>query len=211
MTDKEGFSTRKMILTLFKTKGTLSINELAKHLGITEMAIRRHINTLERDDLIQSKLVRQSMGRPRRVYSLTTAADDMFPKNYYKLTLDLLNELIDEDGSDSVDKLFEGRKKKLKDKYEKQMVGKNLLERVSTLANIQNDGGYMVEWEKDDAGDFIFNEYNCPIAQVANQYNQACTCELTLFESLLETKVERTECFAKGGNKCVYVIENNKS
>jgi predicted ArsR family transcriptional regulator len=210
MTKEEDFSTRKMILTLIKTKASLSVIELAKLLGITEMAVRRHVNTMERDDLIQSKLIRQPMGRPSHVYSLTPAGDDLFPKNYYKLTLDLLDELVGEDGSDSVAKLFEGRKKKLLLKYEKQMEGKSLSERVSTLAEIQNGGGYMVEWEKAEDGNFIFNEYNCPIAQVANQYTQACSCELSLFESLLETNVERTECLAKGGNKCVYVIEKNK-
>jgi predicted ArsR family transcriptional regulator len=207
MSKNQEFSTRQIILTLIKTKGSQSVNELAKQLGITEMAVRRHLNTLERDGLTQSTLVRQAMGRPTHVYTLTDSADELFPKNYHKLTLDLLEELSAEDGSETVSKLFEGRKRKLLRQYEGQMQGKDLQERVSILAKIQNDGGYMVEYQQDDEGNYVFNEYNCPIAQVANQYNQACQCELALFEALLDTNVERTECLAKDGSKCTYMIE----
>ena len=68
--------------------------------------------------------------------------------------------------------------------------------------------GYMAEVEDGaDAGEeFVLHEYNCPIAQVAGRYQQACQCELALFRELLGTKVERTECLAKGGGKCTYRI-----
>src|SRR5690554_4139850 len=98
MSKDQDFSTIKKVMTLIKTKGPLSVNELSKHLSITEMAVRRHLNTLERDNLVDTTMVRQAMGRPTHVYSLTKAADDLFPKNYHKLTLDLLGELDDEEG-----------------------------------------------------------------------------------------------------------------
>lgn len=208
MSKDQDMSTRKTILTLIKTKGSLRVSDLAKALEITEMAVRRHIHTLERDRYIEPNLVRQPMGRPTHHYSLTSSADNLFPKNYQKLTLDLLEELSQEAGEDSVNKLFKGRQKKLQDIYESKMEGKDLQQKVSELARIQNDGGYMAEWETDADGNFVFKEFNCPIAQVANQYNQACHCELSLFKKLLETNVEQTECLAKGGNKCVYLIEN---
>lgn len=207
MVIEQDFSTRRMVLTLLKTKGTLSVNELSKHLHITEMAVRRHLNTLERDGLIESQLFRQAVGRPTNKYTLSKLADDLFPKSYHRLTLDLLDELESESGKSSVTKLFEGRKQKLLTKHEHQMIGKSIEEKVEALAEIQNDGGYMVEWEQDEEGNFEFNEFNCPISQVANQFEQACQCELTLFRQLLDTEVERTECLAKGGMKCTYKIQ----
>ena len=42
--------------------------ELANELEITEMAVRRHIQTLERDKLIRSDVKKQTMGRPSKVY-----------------------------------------------------------------------------------------------------------------------------------------------
>jgi predicted ArsR family transcriptional regulator len=200
-------STRKVLLTQMKTKGSLSVNEMAKVLGITEMAIRRHLNTLERDGLIEAKLTRQAMGRPMHLYSLTLLADDLFPKNYHHLTLDLLDELESKDGESRISQLFEGRKQKLLKKYMGQMEGKTLENRVAELAEIQNTNGYMVQWESNHAGQYVFTEYNCPIAQVAKQYNEACHCELSLFKNLLGAEVERTECLTKGGSKCTYLIK----
>jgi predicted ArsR family transcriptional regulator len=200
-------STRKVLLTIMKTKGSLSVNEMAKALGITEMAIRRHLNTLERDGLIESKLIRQAMGRPMHLYSLTLLADDLFPKNYHQLTLELLGELETEENNNPVGQLFEGRKQKLLQKYKGRMEGKSLVDRVAELADIQNNNGYMVKWETDDTGKYVFTEYNCPIAQVAKQYNEACHCELSLFQNLLGAEVERTECLTKGGNKCNHLIK----
>jgi len=207
MTKDQDSSTRKLLLTMMKTRGPLSVGEMAKQLGITEMAVRRHLNTLERDGLIEAKISRQAMGRPSHLYSLTALADDLFPKNYHLLTLDLLGELQAEEGEGVVGRLFERRKQKLYEKYNPLMEGKELSERVAELAEIQNANGYMVDWKEEEGGQFVLNEYNCPITQVANQYKDACQCELALFEKLLDADVERTECLSKGGGKCSYVIK----
>jgi predicted ArsR family transcriptional regulator len=207
VTQEFDMSTRRVVLTMLKTKGPLAVSEIAKQLGITEMAVRRHLNTLERDGLIESKLVRQAMGRPTNLYSLTESADELFPKNYYNLTLDLLGELVEEAGEAKVQLLFERRKEKMIDRYEEQMRGKELGDRVKALAEIQNANGYMVNWSADEDGTFVINEHNCPISQVANQYNHACHCELMMFETLLDADVKRTECLVKGGLKCSYSIQ----
>jgi predicted ArsR family transcriptional regulator len=200
-------STRKVLLTMMKTKGPLSVSEMAKRLGVTEMAVRRHLNTMERDGLIEAAISRQAMGRPSHLYSLTVLADDLFPKNYHLLTLDLLDELLAHAGEEQVNRLFEGRKEKMLDKYADQMKGQTLEERVSELTEIQNAGGYMANWEKKENGEYVLNEFNCPIAQVANRYEEACKCELNLFRTLLQADVERTDCMTKGACRCSYRIK----
>ncbi|WP_284644921.1 helix-turn-helix transcriptional regulator [Paenibacillus silviterrae] len=207
MNQEPDASTRKVILTMLKTRGALPVSEMARQLGITEMAVRRHLSTLERDSLIETKLVRQAMGRPTHLYSLTANADDLFPKKYHSLTLDLLDELVAEAGEGQVDRLFDRRKDKLIGRYTERMSGKALAERVKELADLQNANGYMVNWEQTGEEQYVLHEHNCPISQVANQFNHACQCELDMFQSLLSAEVERTECLAKGGSKCTYVIQ----
>lgn len=199
-------STRKVILSMLKTSGPLSVQEISKQLGITEMAVRRHIHSMEKDDLLETKLVRQAMGRPTNVYTLASKADELFPKKYMQLTLDLLDELLEDQGHEKIERLFEGRQDKLESRYQPRMLDKSLEERVAELAQIQNENGYMVDWSQTQDDTYTFSEHNCPIAQVANTFGQACQCELALFRNLLDAKVERTECLAKGANKCVYVI-----
>lgn len=206
MNRQQDASTRKIILTMLKTQGPLTVGEMSKKLGITEMAVRRHLNTLERDGLIDSQLVRQAMGRPTHMYSLTDSADELFPKKYHHLTLDLLEELAAAAGEDKVEMLFERRKERLIGRYEERIVGKPLSERVKELADIQNANGYMVEWQAEEDGSYVLHEHNCPISQVASRYQHACSCELAMFRQLLGTEVERTECLAKGGNRCTYRI-----
>ncbi|GIO38092.1 DeoR family transcriptional regulator [Paenibacillus antibioticophila] len=206
MNANKDLSTRERILHLMKTAGPLSAKELTTELQITEMAVRRHLGTMERDGLIESKMIRQTPGRPTAVYGLTELAEGLFPKKYHSLTLDLLDELAEESGEDMVDRLFDRRKEKLSRKYMADMQGKTLNDKVRTLSEIQNDNGYMTELQQTDGGEYVLMEHNCPISQIANRYNHACDCELNLFESLLDADVERTECLAQQGKKCVYVI-----
>ncbi|WP_036645652.1 helix-turn-helix transcriptional regulator [Paenibacillus sp. oral taxon 786] len=210
MNAKKDLSTRERILHLMKTAGPLSAKELTTELQITEMAVRRHLGTMERDGLIESKMIRQTAGRPTAVYGLTELAEGLFPKRYHSLTLDLLDELAEESGEDMVDRLFDRRKEKLSRKYMSEMQGKSLTEKVRTLSEIQNDNGYMTELQETDHGEYVLMEHNCPISQIANRYNHACDCELKLFESLLDADVERTECLAQQGRKCVYVIRQRE-
>lgn len=203
-------STRKVILSMLKTQGTLSVQDIAKQLGITEMAVRRHIHSMEKDNLLEAKLVRQAMGRPTSMYTLSPQADELFPKKYMQLTLDLLDELLEDQGQAQIERLFEGRQDKLEARYQSRMQAKSLGDRVAELAHIQNENGYMVEWSELGEDAYQLSEHNCPIAQVANTFQQACQCELALFRNLLDANVERTECLAKGANKCVYIIRQNQ-
>lgn len=207
MQENTGTPTRRQVMQLLKTNGELSAKELTDHLGITGMAVRRHLDTLERDGLIEFRTVRQAMGRPAALYRLTELADSHFPKKYHTVALDLLGELENEAGEAMVNHLFDRRKDSLFHKYADVMQDKDFPEKVAALAHIQNENGYMVEMEQQSTDQFILKEYNCPISHIANQYQHACKCELGLFESLLSADVTRTECLAKGDNKCVYVIK----
>ncbi|SES98690.1 metalloregulator ArsR/SmtB family transcription factor [Paenibacillus sp. NFR01] len=207
---QESGSTRRMIMTLLKTKGPLTIGALAEELGITEMGVRRHVLQLEQESLAKTKVVRQPMGRPMHVYSLTERAEDHFPKSYHNLALELLRELDHVSGQETVHALFEGRKRRMLAQYTPMMEGQGLEERVAELASIQNAGGYMATWSKQEDGSYMMCEYNCPIRQVAAGYRVACQCEQQLFEELLGAKVTRSECMAEGGQCCKYVIAAKK-
>ncbi|MFB9327312.1 helix-turn-helix transcriptional regulator [Paenibacillus aurantiacus] len=203
--------TRQTILVLLKTRAPMNAGDLARELNITEMGVRRHLSSLERDGLIRPTVVRQSVGRPTLKYSLTEEAEQVFPKTYSSLALDLLEELEgDPNAASMIDRMFEGRKRKLLERHASRMSGKDLAARVQELSDIQNDGGYMVSLEN-HGDELVLHEYNCPIARVAARYEQACQCELALFRELLLADVERTECLAKGGTKCTYKIARSSA
>lgn len=204
---KETSTTRERILLQLKKKGAMNASELAHAIGLTEMAIRRHMYELEKAGSVRIISIKQPMGRPFHAFELTEAADGLFPKNYDALTLDLLAELADKPETNAlIEVMFHGRKQKLLERYAARMNKKSLQDRVAELADIQNLGGYMTEVERKGDDSFILHEYNCPIAKVAGKYEQACQCELALFQELLNVSVKRTECLAKGQNRCSYHI-----
>lgn len=201
-------STKREILLLLKKLGSTTIREMSEHLGVTGMAVRKHVNALKKDNYIQSSTLRQRIGRPTYVYSLTNLAEQLFPTQYDVLSLEMMKEISSMFGEIFVDKLFKGREKRLEQKYRLAMTGQNFGERIASLAKIQDNSGYMTTLVKIHDDKYLLEEGNCPIFQVASQYRQACQCELTLFASLLNSRVERKECIADGGTKCSFTFEN---
>ncbi|WCN38400.1 helix-turn-helix transcriptional regulator [Aneurinibacillus uraniidurans] len=210
MNKDKSSSTRNQILHMLKIKGSMTVGEMAQELEITEMAVRRHLNTLERDKYIQTRLLRQAMGRPTNVYSLSQEADNMFPKNYQDLTLEILGDIEELQGAEMVEALFRLRQQRQESLYRDVVPeGSDFEKKLEMLARMQNEKGYMVEVKKDEeTGRYILVESNCPIFDVAREYTFACNCEKTLFENILETRVEQEQCMATGGDNCVYVIDH---
>ncbi|PYZ92917.1 ArsR family transcriptional regulator [Salipaludibacillus keqinensis] len=206
-------STRDQILSLLKKKKQMTVSSMAKELAITEMAVRRHLNTLERDHIVETSLLRQAMGRPTNVYQLSAEGQELFPRNYRDLTIELLRNIQEIEGLEKVQELFDQRKEKMRLRYEKRMFLKDFDSRVHELQTIQNEQGYMVEVEKNEDGTYTFKEYNCPIAEVAKEFPVVCKAEMELFKDLLKTAhVDCQTCMATGQEgHCCYKIKQSET
>lgn len=202
-------STREQIIGLLKRKKEMTVSSIACKLDITEMAVRRHLNTLERDDVVHTTLQRQAMGRPTNMYRLSPCGQEMFPRTYDKLAIDILKMIQEKDGMMKVKEIVEGRKEMMRTKHEKRMFMKSFENRIYELEKIQNENGYMVEVERLGDGTYIFKEYNCPVAEVAREFPIICEAELELFKELLETEnVECSSCMSTGQDPhCYYNIK----
>lgn len=201
-------STKEKILELLKKETNLTVSELSKFLGITEMAVRKHLTVLERDSLLSITEVRQPMGRPLQVYSLSSQADELFPNSYETLAIEFLQDLKELHGEEIVDLLLEKRSDRQKNNYLPKMQNKNFAEKVQELKEIQLKKGYMAELNKLDENTYELIEYNCPIFTVASQYKQACTCETNMFKNVLGTEhVKRVTCKTDNEDHCRFLIK----
>ncbi len=209
MTERETLTTRRQVLNLLRTRGGMTAKDIAKELGITTMGVHRHLVGLEREGLAQAQLVRQKMGRPTYVYTLTEQAQDLFPKNYHTLATQLLDAVHQTQGDGGVSNLFAARMGQLMQQYQPRMQGKNLAERVKELAKIQDEAGYMAIWERTADG-FILKEQNCAIYRVACRFQQACQYEIELFRRLLDTDITRVEHQVKGERFCTYLVRERQ-
>lgn len=199
-------STRNDILLLLKTHGPMTVNDISQRLGITPMGIRQHLNRMEGQGLVKVAQQRGGVGRPGFIYSLTEDADEMFPRNYEALARFLLETVLELDGREKVETLFHHRAEVFKERAGKRLNGKGLKEKVETLAEIQDEFGYIAQVEEEN-GELHLTQYNCAIARVAREFPQACEHELRSYRDLLPgATVERISCAAHGDRFCRYAI-----
>ena len=80
-----------------------TVTELAAEFGVTPNAVRGHLVVLERDELVMVVVVRrESVGKPARLYRLTTSGEELFPRGYAALLLAVLDLLAEWDGGEGV-------------------------------------------------------------------------------------------------------------
>ena len=98
--------THQQILNILQKKSLVTINTLVRELDLAVATVRYHLTMLERDRLVVSEKVRQKVGRPYWVYSLSQQGQETFPKKYHRLSSFILTEVKAELGSDGLNTLM---------------------------------------------------------------------------------------------------------
>ncbi len=203
-------TTRREILSLIKRRGPMTVQELSRSLEITPMGVRQHLAILERDGLIQSNGTRRGQGRPSRIYTITLEGDKVFPRTYEQVATSLLDDLKALGGEARVDEVLEFRRKRQLEQYRERMAGTDFPRRITVLAEIRNEEGYLAELQQPDKDTFVLTEHNCPVRAVADAHRRVCACERALFADALGGDVTRTDHILSGAPHCRYVITRSK-
>lgn len=204
----EETSTRRQILELLKRRGEMTAAQMGETIGITSMGVRQHLSRLERDGLVATVIIRQKRGRPTCKFVLTEQAEALFPARYGQIAVELLEQIVEMNGAEQIDRLFERRMTGLERQYRAVMGRLPLDERVDRLARIREDEGYMAEAGTDEEGAYTLVEHHCPIYEIAKRFPQACQYEQALFAHTLETDVRRIEHKIAGDGRCRYVVRS---
>ena len=91
--------TRRQLLEVLKRRGEARAEELAEALGVTVSAARQHLAALQAAHFVAYRELKGTPGRPKHVYHLTQAAEELFPKSYDEFATDLL-EFMGEEAPD---------------------------------------------------------------------------------------------------------------
>ncbi|HEY9719556.1 MAG TPA: metalloregulator ArsR/SmtB family transcription factor [Trichormus sp.] len=199
-------STQDALLLHIKRGGEVTVGDLCKILGITSMAVRRHLTALQSDGLIESRIVRQSRGRPTFMYKLTDKAETLFPSGFQNLAIDLLDLVYEQSGHKGVMELLNRRNERLAKRLRVRVENKTPRERVEEVSKIFTEFGYMTEWQPLPDGNFIIYQRHCAVHDLANQYRQLCVLEPRLMENLLGMKVTRQQYILKNDPVCGYIV-----
>ncbi len=202
--------TKHDILQHLLKRGDVTAQDLAEKLDISPQAIRKHLKDLETEGLIYHTAEQLGMGRPQFLYALTTAGRDRFPDSYNQFAVNFLDTLIDTLGKEQVSEVLHKQWQRKAESYKSQLGAGSVRQKLEKLAEIRRAEGYVTEWfPVENTQNFIFTEYNCAIAHVAESFPSVCGHELEMFATVLDCPVERTHWMVNGEHHCGYLIQNN--
>jgi predicted ArsR family transcriptional regulator len=193
---------QQLLGQLLDNKAGLTVEELSERLEITRNAVRQHLATLERDDLVRRGETKPSGGRPEQLYLLSDRGAEMFPRRYSWFSELLIEAMIAESGHEAAgDKLDEmGRS-----------VGRQLLsarmsppDRAAALAAIMKELGYAAEvaFSADDT----IQANNCVFHHLAAKFPEVCRFDLGLIGAFADAAVDHQECMVRGGRMCRFKL-----
>ena len=193
------------VLKAIQLRGKASIKDVAADLGVTASAVRLHLTQLEARGVIQAEKVREGVGRPYYVYSVTPGAHSLFYKDYGELTRLLLAEVAQTQGPDALQGVLRRVGDRLAAIYRDQVWGQELADRVRSRAELLDQRGVAVEIEKTGQG-YVLREYGCPYHNVAVENRAVCEMERQVMARLLRSGVKLTQCVLDGYRGCEFTI-----
>jgi predicted ArsR family transcriptional regulator len=200
-------TTRQEILEILKAEGQATVEDLAQRLGLTPMTIRHHLNVLQAQNLVEAAKVRRSqkVGRPRLVYTLTEAADSIFPQSYGDLARYLVSEVKDSLGEERMRALFQRVASRMAKEAPPPIQGQSFEERLAQVTDFLEDRGFISRWERTDEG-YIFTNINCPYRRVTREHEDLCIMDTMLMKQLLGVEPQRLNSLQEGEPACRFLL-----
>jgi len=195
-------STRGRMVNLLRHE-SLTVNELAEKLELTDNAVRAHLLTLERDGLIKQSGVRRGFRKPHFAYKLTHDAEALFPKSYDLLLNALITVLKDRLDPKAIAEVL-------------REVGRSLAARQSSVkGSLENRArgavkvlealGGAARIEKEETK-LIIRSGSCPLAAAVNEHPEVCKLAETLMAEIVGVQVQE-RCDRDGPPQCRFEIK----
>lgn len=203
MADIYGMRRKQLMRYLLRHKPGASIDELARELGVTRTAVRQHLASLARDSLVVPGAERPTGGRPERLFVLTQAGREAFPRHYSWFARLLVDAITREHGASGLrvrlGRIAAGVVAELRGSPAHNETQRQMVESASSLL----DGlGYDAHPGDDLDGAPTIEADNCVFHELAMKNPEICQFDLSLLSGLTGSKVDLTECMARGGHVC---------
>jgi len=204
----------QVILDMLKRDGPQEASVLARQIGISSAAVRQHLGALYRKNFVDYRPEPRPVGRPAKVWCLTSNANSLFPDSHGDLTASLIRATECAFGEDGLKKVVDICAREQSLAYMRRMPKDRSVEtRLEALVSLRNEEGYMARLDPQPDGSFILVENHCPIAAVASCCQQLCEAEQATFRMVLGSNVtlERLEHMHSGQRRCAYRIVATKA
>lgn len=221
--DGEQHGTRQRVARSILDHGPSTAAELADRLALTQAAVRRHLDALAADGVVEAREKRvygsRGRGRPAKVFALTDGGRDAFDHAYDALAVEALSFIAraaggGERGAAAVLAFARERAKAQGERYRHRLeaAGEGAQGRTRALAEALTQDGYaaMARTAPGAPGEQLC-QHHCPVAHAAERFPQLCEAEAEVFSRLLGTHVQRLATIAHGDGVCTTFVPSTPS
>jgi predicted ArsR family transcriptional regulator len=199
-------TTRARVARLILEHGPISASALGQRLGLTPAAVRRHLDALLGEEMIEVRRcrpdARRGRGRPAKLFVITDAGRSAFEHAYDDLATSALRFLAEQLGAEAVAEFSRRQVGDLEARYAAAMRAVPPQQRVRALAEALSADGYAASSTTAPAGGQQLCQHHCPVAHVAADFPQLCEAETAAFGRLLGVPVQRLATIAHGDGIC---------
>lgn len=203
---------KRRVVERLKRSDLLTASDLAAEFGLSDTAVRQHLESLAAGGLVERVDGAPSgRGRPAVRWRLTPLAAELFPDGHADLTVELIASIRDALGDGALERVVAARAERQLAAYRERIPASEPVPvRVGALARLRSSEGYMAEAIVHDGDDLDVTlvEHHCPIAGAAGACVGLCEAELDLFRRALgpAVRVERVQHLLSGASRCAYRI-----
>jgi predicted ArsR family transcriptional regulator len=205
----DDLSTRDAVARSVLENGPSTAVVLGERLGLTPAGIRRHLDLLIADGILEARephtAVSRGRGRPSKVFVMTDQGRQKFEHSYDDLAVAALKFMSAQSGEHLVKAFAESRAEDISKKAAPVIAKRS--HKVEALASFLSEQGYAASVEARATGEELC-QHHCPIAHVAAEFPELCEAETAAFSQLLGTHVQRLATIAHGDGVCTTYIPN---
>ena len=204
--DRHLHGTRERVLDYVVGHHGARVEELTEALGVKAAAIRRHLDHLRADGLIESRPVKQATGRPFLSWYPTPKGAGEAPPAYADLFARILGWL----GKERIDEaVATGVAASLAERHRHEVAGsaggEDLVEHVTESLRQE---GILETWRAEADGFHLVNSC-CPYPQAAELSRLPCEADRQAISLLIGVDVEQIERIVDGSSCCEYLVQLN--
>ena len=204
-------STRDQMRDLLAARGEATVAEVAGEMGLNQANIRRHLEVMRAEGLVDVRLRRHEVGRPSFVYKLTERAEEQnahYPRLLNRMVRQLAAMPAPEapaSGPELLEQLFDGVAQDVARSYRPLVTGATVAERVAETSEALKGEGIVDHWRREDDGYHLMNT-SCPYRRAAEASDAPCHADRRTVELLVGAPVEQVGRMVAGQAVCEYVV-----
>jgi predicted ArsR family transcriptional regulator len=190
-------------------RATLTVDQIATALGLTQNAVRSHLTSLERDGLVEQRVAKRGgVGKPAFEYRIAAGAEPLFSQAYLPILVQLLEVLRERLTPAELERVMQDVGARMA--ADKAPTPCELEERVKRASALLDALGGITEVETRDDGSLAIRGFSCPLGAAVQGHPEVCTAVETMLSDVIGAPV-RECCERNGRPRCCFEVRKTST